>query len=193
MRSFLMAMNRSIEMSQMIGLALIAVLCVGAGVPQAAPAHETPAPVLRIIGAIDKPAEWSAQQVREQFAKDIQTVAYTSRGQKVESRCVSLLTLLKAAGAEAELKMGAGMEPGKKNHAIRLAVVVVSRDGYTATFSMAELLPEVGGRQVWVALDADGKAFAEGEGHMRLISPEDKNLSRWVRDVGTVKVVDASK
>ena len=160
---------------------------------QTAAGHETPAVMLRVMGGVGKPVEWSAQQVREQFAKEIQTVSYSSRGQKVESRCVSLIALLKAAGAEVDLKMGAGMEPGKKNHAIRLAVVVVSWDGYTATFSMAELLPEVGGRKVWVALDADGKPFEEGEGHIRVISPEDKNLSRWVRDVGMVKVVDVSK
>jgi hypothetical protein len=149
--------------------------------------------MLRVVGAVPRAQEWSAQQVREQFAKDIHTISYTSRGQKVESRCVSLYALLKTAGAEVELKMGAGMEPGKKNHAIRLAVVVVSRDGYTSTFSLAELMPEVGARQVWVALDSNDKPFAEGEGHMRVISPEDKNLSRWVRDVGTIQVVDASK
>jgi hypothetical protein len=157
------------------------------------PAHESPAVTLRIVGAVEKPSEWSAQQLREQLGKDIHSVSYTSRGQKVESRCVSLYTLLKAAGADVELKMRPGTEPGKKNPPLRLAVVVVSRDGYTATFSMAELMPEVGGRQVWLALDADGKAFAEGEGHMRVVSPEDKNLSRWVRDVGTVRVVDATK
>jgi hypothetical protein len=155
--------------------------------------HETPAPMLRVIGSVEKPQEWSAQQVREQFAKDVRAVSYMSRGQKVESKCVPMYALLKAAGAEVDLKMGAGTEPGKKNHALRLAVVVVSRDGYTAVFSLAELLPEVGARQVWLALDADGKPFSEGEGHMRLISPDDKNLSRWVRDVTTIQVVDASK
>src|SRR3954451_24082551 len=83
-----------------------------AGQDQAVQAHETPAVMLRVMGAVGKPAEGTGQQVREQFAKDIQTVSYTARGQKVESRCVSLFTLLKAAGADVELKMG--VESGKK-------------------------------------------------------------------------------
>ena len=120
-------------------------------------------------------------------------MTYTSRGNKVESHCVALYAVLKAAGVEVDLKMSPGTEAGKKNHPLRFAVVVVGRDGYTAAFSLAELLPEVGGRQVYLALDADGKPFAEGEGHMRVISPDDKNLSRWVRDAGTIQVVDASK
>lgn len=187
-----MMINQLMKQIRLVAFALVGVLCAGAGVQQAAPVRETPAVMIRVTGAVEKPAEWTAQQVREQFAKDIQTVTYTSRGKKVESRCVSLYAMLKAAGADVELKMGA-TEPGRKNHALRLAVVVVSRDGYTVTFSMAELLAEVGGRQVWMALDADGKPFAEGDGHMRVISPEDKNLSRWVRDVEMVRVVDASK
>ena len=160
---------------------------------QAAPAHETPAVLLRVLGAVAKPQEWSAEQIREQFSKDIEKVSYTSRGQKIESRCVSLYAILKTAGAEVDLKMSPGTEPGKKNKPVRLAVVVTGRDGYTATFSLGELLPEVGGRQVWLALDANDKAFAEGEGHLRVISPEDKNPSRWVRDVGSIQVVDATK
>jgi hypothetical protein len=160
---------------------------------QAAPAHETAAVMLRIMGALAKPQEWTAEQMREQFSKEIQKVSYTSRGQKVESRCVSLYAVLKAAGAEVELKMNPGTESSKKNRPLRFAVVVVGRDGYTAVYSLAELLPEVGGRQVWLAFDANDKPFAEGEGHMRVISPEDKNPSRWVRDVGTIQIVDASK
>jgi hypothetical protein len=116
-----------------------------------------------------------------------------SRGQKTESKCVSLYNVLKAAGAEVDLNMSPGTASSRKNHALRFAVVVVGRDGYTAVFSLAEIVPEVGGRQVWLALDASGKPFAEGEGHMRVISPDDKNLSRWVRDVGTIQIVDASK
>jgi len=91
------------------------------------------------------------------------------------------------------VKVSPGRDPGKKNKPIRLAVVVTGRDGYTATFSLAELLPEVGGRRVWLALDANDKTFAEGEGHLRVISPEDRNPSRWVRDVGSIQVVDAAK
>jgi len=177
----------------MIAIALAITACPNSRAQQPPPAHETPAPMLRITGAIAKPQEWSPQQIREQFAKDLQKVSYTSRGQKTESHAVPLYNLLKAAGVEVDLKMNPSTEPARKNHPLRYAVVVVGRDGYTAAFSLAEVLPEVGARHVFIALDANDKPFAEGEEHMRLISPDDKNPSRWVRDVATVQVVDVSK
>jgi hypothetical protein len=148
---------------------------------------------IEVAGAVEKPAKWTADTLRKQFAAEIKTIEYTSRGQKHSASCVVLSSILHEAGADAQMKMGPDVPPTMKNHALRLAVVVSSFDGYTACFSLAELLPDFGNTTALIALDSDGKPLPEGEGHVRLLVPSDKKPARSVRDVQTINVVDVSK
>jgi len=146
-----------------------------------------------VKGAVEKPAKWTAASLHKQFAAEIKSIEFTSRGQKHTASCIALSSILHAAGADTQMKMGPEVSPAMKNHALRLAVVVSSYDGYTACFSLAELMPDFGNTVAWVALDSDGKPFSEGDGHVRVIVPTDKKPARSVRDVQTIEVVDVSK
>ena len=146
--------------------------------------------VIHIAGEGVTSGDWSAARIGSDLAADVKPVKYTSKGQPHEANAISVIALLKAAGVPTELKMDPTADPKVKNFAIRLAVVVQGRDGYTATLSFAELLAEVGNREAWLALDSDGKPLGENEGPAKLIVPGDAKPARWVRGLATITVVD---
>lgn len=75
--------------------------------------------------------------------------------------------------------------------AIARLVRVTAANGYQAVFSATELDPDFGNVQVILADTRDGKPLAQ-DGPFRLIVPKDKRFDRWVSDVTTIEVVDAS-
>jgi hypothetical protein len=101
--------------------------------------------------------------------------------------------VLKAAGVPIELNMGPKMDPKTKNFPLRFAVVVHGRDGYLAVFSMGELLPDIGGREAWMAIDMDGKPLSDTEGPVRLLVPKDQMPARGVHELAEIDVVNEAK
>ena len=69
-----------------------------------------------------------------------------------------------------------------------LYVLVGAADGYRALFSLAELAPGLGGREVLLADQRDGRPLAADEGPFRLVVPNDGRPTRWVRQVTTISV-----
>ncbi len=104
-----------------------------------------------------------------------------------------MLSILKAAGVDAGVGKNPTADPKMKNAALHLVVVVRGRDGYVAVFSLAELLPEIGDKPAWIALDEDGAALSERDGPVKLIVPGDAKPGRWVHGVAGIEVVDESK
>jgi hypothetical protein len=99
--------------------------------------------MIRVDGAVEKLGTWTTERLTKEFAGDIRTVPYTLKGEKGEARCVPLLTLVRAARPR--------LDPKRKNHLVAFVVIVRAEDGYAAAFSLGELLPENGKREVWVA------------------------------------------
>jgi DMSO/TMAO reductase YedYZ molybdopterin-dependent catalytic subunit len=66
-------------------------------------------------------------------------------------------------------------------------VLVEAADKYRATFALAELDPSMTDKVVLLADRRDGKPL-EGVGPYRLVVPDDKIHSRWVRQVTRVSV-----
>ena len=126
------------------------------------------------------------------LAAEIKPVQYNSRGTVHTFSCVPLASVLAAAGAPADFAMGGGAAPTVKNPQMRQVVVVTGRDGYRVVFSLAEILPMVGGRTVWAALAEDGKPLSDSDGPVRLIVPDDKMPSRAVHEIGSIEIVDLS-
>ena len=155
----------------------------------------TPSPAsagesIRITGTDGTAQTWAPARMKEALATDLKSIEYTGRGAKHTANAVPLLALLKAAGVPVALKMDPNADPKMKNYNLRLAVVVEAGDGYTATFSFGEIMPEIGGKEVWLALDEDGKPLTERDGLARLIVPADTMPVRWVRDVVSIDVVN---
>jgi DMSO/TMAO reductase YedYZ molybdopterin-dependent catalytic subunit len=81
-------------------------------------------------------------------------------------------------------------DPRMKNSELRLVVGVECRDGYLITFSLGELLADIGNRHVWLALDMDGQPLPQRDGPIRLIVPEDVKPGRWAHAVQAIFVVN---
>lgn len=106
-----------------------------------------------------------------------------AHGRKLSCEGVALHELLRASGAM----------PAEPLRGAQLArvVVVSARDGYRAAFSLAELDPSLGNRQVLLTRRCDGAALAADDGPWRLIAPGEARPARWVRQVESIRVVDA--
>ena len=103
-----------------------------------------------------------------------------AHGQPLSWEGVSMQALLRAAGAMPEKPL--------RGADLSRTVLVQARDGYRAVFSLAELDPTLGARQVLLADRCAGKPLDEESGPLRLLVPQDSRPARWVRQVQSITV-----
>ena len=110
-------------------------------------------------------------------------VRATAHGQALDCEGVALAALLRRAGA---------MPPDKLPGAwLSRYVLVDARDGYRVLYSLAELDPQTGNREVYLVDRCEGKPLDDEQGPLRLVAPEDARPARWVRQVESITVVAA--
>lgn len=92
-----------------------------------------------------------------------------------------------------EIVHRAGVPEGTamRGRAMARLVRITASDGYQVVFSAGELDPAFGNTQVILAEQKDGQPLSK-DGPYRLVVPGDKRAARWVRNVATIEVVDAS-
>jgi hypothetical protein len=144
--------------------------------------HGQQAETFRIAGAVEKPGDWTAARLATEFAGEVKTVPFTLKGEKGEAKCVPLLAFLQAAKPR--------LDPKIKNHQLAFVALVRAEDGYTVAFTLGELLPQFGKRQVWLALDRNGKPFVGDDAPAQLIVPEDEKGARWVHGIRSITLID---
>lgn len=145
---------------------------------------------LQVSGdAIAQPHQWTVADLKQQFASQLSNITYQSHSGAHTSACVPLLAVLKAAGVGTELKMDPKADPHTKHAPLRVAIVAEASDGYAVVFSLAELLPEIGNRPVWVALDQDGQPLADHDGPVKLVVPDDTKPARWIHAVDRLELI----
>ncbi len=145
---------------------------------------------IQLAGSVDHPAKWTIDQIKSALSSEIKSIDFTTHGQKHSYNCVPLVSLLKAAGAHTDLKMGPAVDPRIKNLALRLVVVITASDGYTVSFSLAELLPQIGNREAWLALDQDNQPLSPRDAPARLIVPGDTIPARSIHAISEIDVID---
>jgi len=155
----------------------------------AEPASEV---AVKVSGGIVQPSDWTITRLKSEFAEQIKPVDYMSHGQHHTANSIPLLALLKKCGVPTEIKMDHASDPRTKNLPLRLAIIVRASDGYAATISLAELLPDFGNKEAWLAMDMDGKPLSEKDGPLRLIIPSDGKPGRWVHGITAIVVLDAA-
>jgi DMSO/TMAO reductase YedYZ molybdopterin-dependent catalytic subunit len=158
-----------------IGALAIAVCAWGA---------DTATDAVSVEGNIGKPRSWTAEQIKAELAQEVRTITFTAKDGKHSATAAPLLALVNAGGVQ--------IDPKIKNHVLRFVVVVEGRDGYMATFALAELEADLGNREAWVIVDTDGKALSERDGPASLVVPGDQKAGRWVHGIKRVRVVDMS-
>jgi hypothetical protein len=70
-------------------------------------------------------------------------------------------------------------------------LVVEGTDGYKVVFALAETDPAFAAREIIVADKRNGKPLDAKEGPLRIVAPGDKRPARWVRQVITLRIVEA--
>jgi hypothetical protein len=114
-----------------------------------------------------------------------ENVEWEVHGQKRTATGVSLDKVLTKAGFSAG-PMGHDVSKKQKRSGWKMAVVASASDGFQATFSCAELFPEMGPTRAIVAWSVDGKP----QEPLRLVVPTDKEPSRSIYKFVRLKVVD---
>lgn len=123
--------------------------------------------------------------VAELKALGTENVEWEVHGQKRTGVGVSLDKVLSKAGFSAG-PMGKDVGKKEKRSGWKLAVVASASDGFQATFSAAELFPEMGPTHAVVCWTIDGKP----QEPLRLVVPTDKEPSRSIYKFVRLKVVD---
>ncbi|QKZ14998.1 molybdopterin-dependent oxidoreductase [Spirosoma sp. KUDC1026] len=93
---------------------------------------------------------------------------------------IPLVDLLKQAGAST------GGELRGEN--LAKYVIVTAADSYKALFSLPELDPEFTNRMILLADSVDGMPLPAEAGPYRIIVPDEKKPTRWIRKVTSIDV-----
>ena len=117
---------------------------------------------LEIRGDVQKPRSWSVDDVKKQFAVEIQTRKRTFGPDKRElsSTGIPLISLLKAA----EFKTA----KTQKHYDLSFLVIIEAHDGYRAWFTFAELAEGEKENPVLLVWEENGKPVPENEAPFRL-------------------------
>lgn len=110
-------------------------------------------------------------------------ITTTTSGSATTFEGIALRALLEKAG----VGFGETMR-GKK---LASYLLVEAADGYRVVIALPELDPAFTEKQVVLAFLKDGKPMDDKEGPYRIVIPDEKRMARWVRQVTTLKVIDA--
>jgi hypothetical protein len=88
-------------------------------------------------------------------------------------------------------KAGVGFGETVRGKRLASYLLVEAADGYRVVMALPELDPAFTDKQVVLAFLKDGKPLDDKEGPYRIVIPDEKRMARWVRQVTTLKIVDA--
>jgi hypothetical protein len=113
-----------------------------------------------------------------------EAVTATEHGEQLRCEGVPLPALLHAASA---------IPTESSLHGAQLTryVLVAGRDRERVLFALAELDPTLGNRRVYLVDRCGGRPLADGDGPLRLITPDESRAARWVRGVEAITVIVA--
>ena len=160
-------------------MSLLAVLLLPLGVCDASPS------AFEVGGAVAHPGVWSVARLRQQWGGTERTLHFTLKGHPHTAHVLPLLSLIQAAHPR--------VNPQIKHHVLQFLVIVRGQDGYTADFSLSELMPDFGHEAAWLALDEDGRALSADDGPVELLVPGDVKAARWIHGIASVTVRDMAQ
>jgi hypothetical protein len=108
------------------------------------------------------------------------TVRVKSAGKTSTYTGVPLKELLERAGAL--------FGPDQHEAGLGSVVVIVSADGPSILFAMAEFDSSLTDKRILLADGKDGKPLATPEGPFRIIVPDEKEPIRWVKQVWAIYI-----
>ena len=150
-------------------------------------AAQDSAATLSIRGDIQKPTQWSVQELKMQFASQAQEIKFTAgmdKGVKVGTG-IPLLSVIQAAAPK--------IDPRISHHNLKFLVILEAKDSYQSFFSLAELTPPKDGPALaFLVWDVDGKPLPEKEAPLRLVLSTSGD-ARQIYGVNKITLVDGVK
>lgn len=136
--------------------------------------------VLRVSGAVSRP-----------LALSLQDLAAMPRSKVTAKEHDTTVTYEGVTLAEVLQKAGAPQGKQLRGKALASYVLVTAHDGYRVIFALPELDPDFTGtsQQIILADTAEGKPLPEKQGPVRIVVPQEKRGTRWVRMVESIEVV----
>ncbi len=141
-------------------------------------ANEPPVVLLRVDGEVPHRIELTASGLAKMARRTVRAKDHNSHEATFEG--VPLVEVLKAAGA----KFGNDL----RGPALATYLLVEAADGYRVVFALPELDPASTDRVILLADRRDGKPLGAKEGPLRIVVPDEKRQSRWVRQVISLKL-----
>jgi len=88
-------------------------------------------------------------------------------------------------------KAGVGFGDLLKGKRLASCLLVSGADGFQVVIALPEFDPSFTDKQVVLAFLQEGKPLSASDGPFRIVIPDEKRMSRWVKQVATLKIVDA--
>ena len=158
---------------------------------------------LSIGGAVEKPMQWSVEQLKKQFADQIQEVKYKGNPQRQRKTATGIPLLSVIQASEPKLEKQSVWAATKQHHDMFFLVILgdITDPRYEGTdepyyvfFSLAELMPEFGRAQAWLVWDIDGQPITDKrEAPIRLVVLDDEGLDRDIYHLNKITLVDCVK
>lgn len=143
--------------------------------------------LLSVGGDVQKPAQWSVEALKAQFAGQVQEIKFVAGKDKnmKTGTGIPLLSVIDAAVPKTEQKA--------KHPEMAFFVILEATDSYRVFFSLPELMPKVGRAQAWIIWSVDGKPLDEKEAPFRLVVTTDQGPDRNIYGLVKLTVVDGNK
>ena len=167
---------RRLGLASTMVLLLVAIPGIG---PIQSRAAETTAVVLTIRGAVDQPLPLRLADLEAMPHTTLK--AREKNGDEATFDGVALSELIQRAKPHFTEKCC--------SNAANACLVVRAADGYRVLFAMAEVQTNFTNRPILLAHQRDGKPLLDSQGPLRLIVPDEKLHSRWVRQVKSMEVL----
>jgi DMSO/TMAO reductase YedYZ molybdopterin-dependent catalytic subunit len=171
-------MRQYIKSLMFPSLFLITVGCIAA---------QDTAGTLSIGGDIEKPAQWTLETLKAQFAGQIQEIKFAAGKDKAESvgTGIPLLSVIQSAEPKSDLAL--------KHQDLAFFAILEAYDKYRVFFSLPELMPQGGHAQAWIIWAVDGKPLSGKEAPFRLIVTTDQGHDRNIYGLIKIILVDGNK
>ena len=142
---------------------------------------------LSVQGDVQKPTRWSIEELKAQFASQVQNVKFTA-GKDKQLKVGTGIPILSAIQAAA-LKT----DPHINHHDLKFLVILEAKDSYQAFFSLAELTPTQGqSPHSFLVWEIDGKPLPDKEAPLRLVLTNDGE-ARQIHGITSITLVDGVK
>lgn len=149
---------------------------------------QDPAATLSIQGDVLKPVQWSVEQLKEQFASDIQKIEFRGR----IATGIPLLAVIKAVEPKVEKETKWTLKDEMHRNMVFL-VILDAKDSYRVYFTLTELMPEFGDAPAWLIWNMDGEPLTGAAAPLFLVFSNDEMPDRHIYGIVKITLVDLNK